>query len=214
MVDTDLKPSSTTINLETNATDLTLSISGIFTSSSTTTTSPPHRKTVDEVWGEIVAKTAQKELKVEPNEDNELMTLEDFLAKADAKVEEREFVKVERLWSDVGVYGGIVSERSGVEEGGRRGKRRVESLDKVVMQRQRRMIKNRESAARSRERKQAYQVELESMVMKLEEENELLLKEKEARIKERLKELMEKIVPVVEKRKPQCALRRVHSGQW
>lgn len=106
------------------------------------------------MWGEIVAKTAKKELKVEPNEDQELMTLEDFLAKADAKVEEREFVKVERLWSDVGVYGGgIVSERSGVEEG-RRGKRRVESLDKVVMQRQRRMIKNRESAARSRERKQ------------------------------------------------------------
>lgn len=101
-----------------------------------------------------MAKTAKKELKVEPNEDQELMTLEDFLAKADAKVEEREFVKVERLWSDAGVYGGIVSERSGVEEGGRRGKRRVESLDKVVMQRQRRMIKNRESAARSRERKQ------------------------------------------------------------
>ncbi|KAL8110414.1 hypothetical protein AgCh_026219 [Apium graveolens] len=182
MVDTDLK-SSNTLNLETNATDLTLSISGIFTASSATATatntSPPRRKTVDEVWGEIVAKTAKKELKVEPNEDNnELMTLEDFLAKADAKVEEREIVKVERLWSDVGVYGsGIVSERSGVEEG-RRGKRRVESLDKVVMQRQRRMIKNRESAARSRERKQAYQVELESMVMKLEEENELLLKEK------------------------------------
>ncbi|KAK1371323.1 G-box-binding factor 4 [Heracleum sosnowskyi] len=210
MVDSDLHPSSHPINLETDATDLTLSISGIFTSSSAPT-SPPPRKTAEEVWGEIVAKKA---LKVEPNEDQELMTLEDFLAKADAKVEEREFVKVERLWSDAGVYGAIVSERSGVEEAGRRGKRRVESLDKVVMQRQRRMIKNRESAARSRERKQAYQVELESMVMKLEEENELLLKEKDARIKERLKELMEKIVPVVEKRKPQCALRRVHSGQW
>nr|XP_017246910.1 PREDICTED: G-box-binding factor 4-like [Daucus carota subsp. sativus] len=200
MASTDLKP------LDSNATDLTLSISGIFSSSSTSP--PPRRKTVDEVWGEIVAQTAKKELKVEPSDDGELMTLEDFLAKADAKVEETEVVKVERLWSDAGVYGravggGIVSERSGVEEG-RKGKRRVESLDKVVMQRQRRMIKNRESAARSRERKQAYQVELESMVMKLEEENELLLKEK----------LMEKIVPVVEKRKPQCALRRVHSGEW
>lgn len=110
------------------------------------------------MWGEIVAQTAKKELKVEPSDDGELMTLEDFLAKADAKVEETEVVKVERLWSDAGVYGravggGIVSERSGVEEG-RKGKRRVESLDKVVMQRQRRMIKNRESAARSRERKQ------------------------------------------------------------
>lgn len=97
---------------------------------------------------------AKKELKVEPRDDNELMTLEDFLAKADAKVEERECVKVERLWSDAGVYGYSGGGAGGVEVGGRRGKRRVESLDKVVMQRQRRMIKNRESAARSRERKQ------------------------------------------------------------
>ncbi|KAG5126101.1 hypothetical protein JHK82_026936 [Glycine max] len=53
------------------------------------------------------------------------------------------------------------------------------TLDKAAQQRQRRMIKNRESAARSRERKQAYQVELESLAVKLEEENDKLLKEKE-----------------------------------
>ncbi|KAJ6848189.1 uncharacterized protein M6B38_273070 [Iris pallida] len=40
-----------------------------------------------------------------------------------------------------------------------------------VMQRHKRMIKNRESAARSRERKQAYTVELEFLVTQLEEEN-------------------------------------------
>ncbi|GKG54346.1 G-box-binding factor 4-like protein, partial [Tanacetum coccineum] len=47
-----------------------------------------------------------------------------------------------------------------------RGKRRpvLDPLqDKAAQQRQRRMIKNRESAARSRERKQAYQAELESL---------------------------------------------------
>ncbi|KAL3651572.1 hypothetical protein CASFOL_004574 [Castilleja foliolosa] len=65
--------------------------------------------------------------------------------------------------------------------GGGRGKRRVAveevPLDKATQQKQRRMIKNRESAARSRERKQAYTVELESLVTQLEEENARLLKE-------------------------------------
>ncbi|KZV39287.1 ABSCISIC ACID-INSENSITIVE 5-like protein 5 [Dorcoceras hygrometricum] len=65
--------------------------------------------------------------------------------------------------------------------GGGRGKRRapVEEapLDKATQQKQRRMIKNRESAARSRERKQAYTVELEAQVTKLEDENAVLLKE-------------------------------------
>ncbi|KAI5072754.1 hypothetical protein GOP47_0012860 [Adiantum capillus-veneris] len=45
------------------------------------------------------------------------------------------------------------------------------SLEKVVERRQRRMIKNRESAARSRARKQAYTVELEAEVLQLKEEN-------------------------------------------
>nr|GEZ33943.1 G-box-binding factor 4-like [Tanacetum cinerariifolium] len=50
--------------------------------------------------------------------------------------------------------------------------------DKAAQQRQRRMIKNRESAARSRERKQAYQAELEYLAFKLEEENHTLMKAK------------------------------------
>ncbi|KAL6514235.1 Alpha-L-arabinofuranosidase [Orobanche hederae] len=50
------------------------------------------------------------------------------------------------------------------------------SLDKVVDRRRRRMIKNRESAARSRARKQAYTFELESEVAMLKETNAELRK--------------------------------------
>ncbi|KAL3614214.1 Alpha-L-arabinofuranosidase [Castilleja foliolosa] len=55
-----------------------------------------------------------------------------------------------------------------------RGRRSNSSLEKVVERRQKRMIKNRESAARSRERKQAYTLELESEVAELKEMNEEL----------------------------------------
>lgn len=126
-------------------------------------------KTVDDVWREIVA--GRRECKQEAHEDSEMMTLEDFLAKADAV--EKEEMKVEPP-TERQLSGGIfafdqamiVSERSGegltrfgsgMEEiGGRGGKRKalLEPLDKAAQQRQRRMIKNRESAARSRERKQ------------------------------------------------------------
>ena len=64
-------------------------------------------------------------------------------------------------------------------------------MDKATQQKQRRMIKNRESAARSRERKQAYTVELESLVTRLEEERELILREEVEQSKERYKQLME-----------------------
>ncbi|KAF8042894.1 hypothetical protein BT93_A1274 [Corymbia citriodora subsp. variegata] len=62
----------------------------------------------------------------------------------------------------------------GMELGGARGgrKRIINGpVDKVVERRQRRMIKNRESAARSRARKQAYTVELEAELNQLKEEN-------------------------------------------
>ncbi|KAF9687562.1 hypothetical protein SADUNF_Sadunf02G0106300 [Salix dunnii] len=57
-----------------------------------------------------------------------------------------------------------------------RGRRAGVVVEKVVERRQRRMIKNRESAARSRARKQAYTMELEAEVAKLKEENEELRK--------------------------------------
>ncbi|MBA0746185.1 hypothetical protein Gogos_008725 [Gossypium gossypioides] len=54
--------------------------------------------------------------------------------------------------------------------------RKSSAVEKVAERRQRRMIKNRESAARSRARKQAYTTELEAEVAKLKEENQVLQK--------------------------------------
>ncbi|XP_044468105.1 ABSCISIC ACID-INSENSITIVE 5-like protein 2 isoform X2 [Mangifera indica] len=61
------------------------------------------------------------------------------------------------------------------------GRKRVAAghvAEKTVERRQKRMIKNRESAARSRARKQAYTHELENKVSQLEEENERLRKQR------------------------------------
>ncbi|KAF8403531.1 hypothetical protein HHK36_011635 [Tetracentron sinense] len=63
------------------------------------------------------------------------------------------------------------------------GRKRVapgDVVEKTVERRQKRMIKNRESAARSRARKQAYTNELENKVSRLEEENERLKKQKDS----------------------------------
>lgn len=127
-------------------------------------------KSVDDVWKEIVAGGSQrKECKVES--PDEMMTLEDFLAKAGA-VEEDEFKvpPAETMSGSIYAFDPIpptpyqsqqleesgIGFGNGVEGIGGRGKRRavMEPLDKAAQQRQRRMIKNRESAARSRERKQ------------------------------------------------------------
>ncbi|XP_017608064.2 protein ABSCISIC ACID-INSENSITIVE 5 [Gossypium arboreum] len=72
-----------------------------------------------------------------------------------------------------------------------RGRQRIIDgpIEKVVERRQRRMIKNRESAARSRARKQAYTVELEAELNQLKQEN--------AHLKQALAELERK-------RKQQC----------
>ncbi|CAN0892199.1 G-box-binding factor 4 [Linum grandiflorum] len=183
-------------------------------------------KTADDIWREIVT-TGRKELKEE--EPDEMMTLEDFLAKAGAGEEEdgedHEVKMMPMLSFDSAnaiqmldkVEGSIVGFRNGGGGSGR-GKRgrapAMEQLDKAAQQRQKRMIKNRESAARSRERKQAYQVELESLAVKLEEEHEQLLKEREERAKERLKQIMENVVPVAEKRRPRRKLQRARSWTW
>lgn len=107
--------------------------------------------------------------------------------------------------------------------GGSRGKRRAveeQPLDKATQQKQRRMIKNRESAARSRERKQVHTTELEYLVKQLEEENAKLLMEEAEHSKQRYKQLMENLIPVEERHsKPPTpararALRRVNSMTW
>ncbi|GLT89980.1 hypothetical protein SLE2022_079350 [Rubroshorea leprosula] len=61
----------------------------------------------------------------------------------------------------------------GMDMNGPRGRKRIidGTVEKVVERRQRRMIKNRESAARSRARKQAYTVELEAELNQLKQEN-------------------------------------------
>ncbi|CAL9107938.1 unnamed protein product, partial [Musa textilis] len=67
--------------------------------------------------------------------------------------------------------------RVGGGGGGRKRPTDGAAVDKVVERRQRRMIKNRESAARSRARKQAYTVELEAELNQLKEENGRLREE-------------------------------------
>ncbi|KAK8563133.1 hypothetical protein V6N13_018325 [Hibiscus sabdariffa] len=199
-------------------------------------------KSVDEVWKEIVAGGGGDQREEGQLEE---MTLEDFLTKAGAVREEdvrvRGVVNQAGVGAGAGVYpvdpvlingGGsqfpafgnngnvdhqslVVAPASG---GATRGKRRAAEeppLDKATQQKQRRMIKNRESAARSRERKQAYTVELESMVSHLEEENARLLREEAEFNKGRFEQLMKNLIPVVEKQsqRPRRVIRfrRVHS---
>ncbi|KAJ1424982.1 Cupredoxin [Sesbania bispinosa] len=191
----DSKPQFTTATfmpISDHAVDSTLLDAQISLVDTAAAAAPP--KSVDDVWREIVA-GERREFKEEA--PDEMMTLEDFLVKAGAVDDEDE--------EEVKMPVPLTERLSGSAGGGGRGKRGrpvLEQLDKAAQQRQRRMIKNRESAARSRERKQAYQVELESLAVKLEEENDKLLKEKAEKKKERFKQLMEKVIPVVEKRRP------------
>ncbi|KAI3446601.1 hypothetical protein Pfo_003266 [Paulownia fortunei] len=75
-------------------------------------------------------------------------------------------------------------------------------VEKSVERRQKRMIKNRESAARSRARKQAYTHELENKVSRLEEENERLKRQQE----------WEKVLPSIPPPEPKYQLRRTSSA--
>lgn len=86
------------------------------------------------------------------------------------------------------------------------GRKRVapgDVVEKTVERRQKRMIKNRESAARSRARKQAYTHELENKVSRLEEENDRLKKQKEV-----------EILPSAPPPEPKFQLRRTSSAPF
>ncbi|MCO5597326.1 hypothetical protein L7F22_051402 [Adiantum nelumboides] len=89
------------------------------------------------------------------------------------------------------------------------------SLEKVVERRQKRMIKNRESAARSRARKQAYTVELEAEVSHLKEENLRLRRHEEEMSERRRKQLIDVLTSFGSQFAPKaCKLRRTHTGPW
>ncbi|MCO5604792.1 hypothetical protein L7F22_058964 [Adiantum nelumboides] len=83
-------------------------------------------------------------------------------------------------------------------------------LETVVERRQRRMIKNRESAARSRARKQAYTVELENELTDLREENEKL-KQKQETAERQLKKVL---AVTQEVQKQPRVLLRTRTGPW
>ncbi|KAL6902231.1 hypothetical protein ACP4OV_005107 [Aristida adscensionis] len=74
----------------------------------------------------------------------------------------------------------------------------------TVERRKKRMIKNRESAARSRARKQAYTNELENKIARLEEENERLRKHK----------VLEPVVQYVPQQEIKNKLRRTNSANF
>ncbi|KAL7592909.1 bZIP transcription factor 23 [Lactuca sativa] len=98
------------------------------------------------------------------------------------------------------------------DEGGFRGRRSSGTLEKVVERRRRRMIKNRESAARSRARKQAYTLELEAEVAKLKELNHELMKKQEEITEMQRNQIVEKMkLPWGSKR---LCLRRTLTGPW
>ncbi|GMI88242.1 DC3 PROMOTER-BINDING FACTOR 5, abscisic acid responsive elements-binding factor 3 [Hibiscus trionum] len=93
-----------------------------------------------------------------------------------------------------------------------RGRKRSAALEKVVERRQRRMIKNRESAARSRARKQAYTLELEAEVEKLKEMNQELLRKQEEIMEMQKNQMLEKLNQSWGGKR-QC-LRRTLTGPW
>ncbi|CAH8329345.1 unnamed protein product [Eruca vesicaria subsp. sativa] len=95
-----------------------------------------------------------------------------------------------------------------------RGRKTGAVLEKVIERRQKRMIKNRESAARSRARKQAYTCELEAEVAQLKEMNEELHK-KQVCLTSYYLQIFSLLEPMHQPLgcKRQC-LRRTSTGPW
>ncbi|KAJ0246797.1 ABSCISIC ACID-INSENSITIVE 5-like protein 2 [Hirschfeldia incana] len=107
---------------------------------------------------------------------------------------------MQTMVSQTSLMGGL----SDTQTPGRKRLASGEVVEKTVERKQKRMIKNRESAARSRARKQAYTHELEIKVSRLEEENERLRKQKE----------VEKILPSAPPPDPKRQLRRTSSAPF
>lgn len=88
--------------------------------------------------------------------------------------------------------------------------RKSSTLEKTVERRQRRMIKNRESAARSRARKQAYTMELEAELAKLKEQNQELKKKRAEMMEMQKNQALVSNQPAAKRR----SLRRTQTGPW
>ncbi|GER51970.1 HIS triad family protein 3 [Striga asiatica] len=165
------------------------------------------KKTVDEVWQDIQQQQGQKRNFLDRKATLGEMTLEDFLVQAGVVAArsmrnmglahgpedsgevmtqqaqwmmnyqavfvpgQHSYPESQMMMSSPLLMGALSDTQSPV-------RKRDDIAEKSVERRQKRMIKNRESAARSRARKQAYTHELENKVTRLEEENERLKRRK------------------------------------
>ncbi|KAK1358873.1 ABSCISIC ACID-INSENSITIVE 5-like protein 7 [Heracleum sosnowskyi] len=90
--------------------------------------------------------------------------------------------------------------------------RKAGTFEKVVERRRKRMIKNRESAARSRARKQAYTLELEAEIAKLKEVNEEMQNKQEKFMEMQKNQMLEKMN--LRWGSKRLCLRRTLTGPW
>ncbi|QCD95462.1 ABA responsive element binding factor [Vigna unguiculata] len=148
------------------------------TKASLSLTSSLCKKTVDEVWRDVQESKDNKEKKFQ---ERQLtlgdIKLEDFLVKAGVVVEPSSTAIV----VNPNVATPQFPQHSTLmkyPQAQYQLPQQEYMVDKTFERRQKRMIKNRESAARSRARKQAYTIELEHKVSRLEEENEKLRRQK------------------------------------
>lgn len=170
-------------------------------------------KTVDEVWRDIqqgqMVKNVEDVKGQERDPTLDEITLEEFLVKAGhfAEVPSGPLIGVDNAVTTQKVLPHIslspshsIDTLSDTSQPGRK-RGSTDAIEKTLDRRLRRKIKNRESAARSRARKQAYHNELVGKVSCLEEENIKLKKEKE----------LEKLLPWELSPEPRYQLRRTNS---
>ncbi|XWS53252.1 hypothetical protein CRYUN_Cryun11dG0141700 [Craigia yunnanensis] len=147
-------------------------------------------KTVDQVWKEIQQGQQKRYGEEMMGKEREATlgetTLEDFLVQAGLFVADTSLAPTMELDSTLQSFSqqiGLSSTPSigTLSDTPMTGRKRdtQDALEKSIQRRLRRKIKNRESAARSRARKQAYHNELVSKVSRLEEDNLKLKNEKE-----------------------------------
>ncbi|KAG5548158.1 hypothetical protein RHGRI_013753 [Rhododendron griersonianum] len=113
---------------------------------------------------------------------------------------------------DPSINNGVV-QGSFVQSGGVQGRKCGGVIfEKAIEKRQKRMVKNRESAARSRARKQAYTLELEAEIEKLKEINQELQKKQEEIVEMQKNQAVDTRIMRL-RSKSQC-LRRTLTGPW